>query len=635
MASEKKTSDSSLKEQLAQDFHDSKEAYRVFIDSLDDKEEMLLGRVVGTGKKADPGRVAEGSLAALIRERSARVTSQLPTGKVQAMTKKDRGKSALMNLILTRYVQPNANAQHDHLTKLRLWDHLSMVYGAMPMLYDFRVDNDYVGPDCWLIHPRNFFPQPGKHSIQDSDWAMVSTIVTVPWLEAKLESKAWDTKAIKKLLKMIEEGARPGAKDDSTRKTIRQEEQDGGVTGRISEVEIVTRYESGKDGHWITFCPDFDNMILRDMENPHKTGRIPIVMKYAMPLIDDIWGLGYFELGASLQRGVDTLVNMYLTGEKFRIAPPMKINLSQVTAHTIRLKPNAKWSVKSMDAVQPYNTSPQGVQGFQAAYGFMKSAMLNQNGTTDTSVNQEQSGNPSFGKTPEALKQQALRESTLDAQDRFYMEKAIEELYEGFVCLIANKSEKPIDFLIFEEEIRQLVENGMEDVVELYESSYMATEDVEEGEPVYELTGEGAARVVAPRDKIKGKYKYIIDAGTTMAKDDIKELENLIGLADITFNPGMQQLLMTKGKGVDAEEFLKKLYIKAGITDWEKIITDAPQPQQDPAMQEQQVAQEQAMQEQMAQEQAMQQQMMAQQQMQQQQFIDPQVQAVAQQILGQ
>jgi hypothetical protein len=68
----------------------------------------------------------------------------------------DIGKAAFMDILRQKWIYPNANAQHNFVEKLNMWQFYSSVYGYMPMFYDWNVaSNGYVGPDCWLWNPRN------------------------------------------------------------------------------------------------------------------------------------------------------------------------------------------------------------------------------------------------------------------------------------------------------------------------------------------------------------------------------------------------------------------------------------------------------------------------------------------------
>jgi len=105
--------------------------------TLWDKVEKLahnqLNDAVSGGAKS---RVFDPKLMTLALERSFRVMAQLPTGKVRGVSKDDIGASKLKNLIIDKYVIPNANAQFDFLTKLRMVDLYSNIYGNFFVLVD-------------------------------------------------------------------------------------------------------------------------------------------------------------------------------------------------------------------------------------------------------------------------------------------------------------------------------------------------------------------------------------------------------------------------------------------------------------------------------------------------------------------
>lgn len=221
-----------------------------------------------------------------------------------------------------------------------------------------------------------------------------------------------------------------------------------------------------------------------------------------------------------------------------------------------------------------------------------------------------------FGKTPQALKMLESRENARDTWDRFMHEKASEELYEGMVNLLCVKMEKPIDFNLFEEDIRSLGKDfpGME---------------------VYS-DGKTGKITLAKKDLNSNHgYRYLIDANSSMRQDDEAQLESLMQLLNIRMSaPDLEMLLNQGQKTWDLAEHIKKIFLASGIQDPEQILKDIDQQamggQADPMMQEQ-MMQEQAMQEEMMmQQQAQQQQLMEQ----ASQFQDPDVLAAAQQLLG-
>lgn len=569
--------DNTLEGQLANEYHEAKEALRPLEQGFNEKESILVSKLADTMTPGFKSRVTDSKLSTIILERAARVMAQVPTGKVQALTKADAGKSALMNLFLTRYIIPNSNAQFDHLTKLRLWDLYSMVYGVMPVLYDYSITDTYIGPDFWIIPIRDWLPQPGKLSIQDSDHCFVRTRVSVSWLEG-LNRDTWDGEVLDYVIREAKKGGKSKTEQDQRQRSVvenMREESVPGGKGEAAQVELLTKYEAGEDGHWTSFFPDYDNRVGRDIENPHQNGKIPIRLKHCFPLIDSIYGLGDFERGKTLQFAMDSLINLYMDGVKMSIFPPTLLQEGGYIASTIKYQPGAKWVIKGPNAVDQLKISPQGLSTFQNTYGFLTSALQSQNGTSDTQVGSADSADSQFGRTPQALKMLAQRESTRDNWDRFMMEKAVEGLYEEMINLVSTNQEKPVDLHIFEAEIEQLKQAGLTDVMEVFES------------------GKAAKITMSKRGKhgIGGcEYKYILDASTTMQKDQEAEHQTLNEIIQaITAAPQLLQVIQQYGKNLDVGELFKRYIISSGVTDWEKIITD----QQQGTMSEGQMDQEQ------------------------------------------
>lgn len=533
----------------------------------DDKESMLMGTnraaLTGTTKS----QVNDNRLSTIVIERAARVMAQLPTGKVQALTMKDTGKNALMNLIVSRYIYPNARAQFDLLTKFRMWDVYSDVYGSMPMLVDYRIDDDYIGPDCYLTPIRGFGPQPGRISTSDSDYAFIDTWVSVGWLKKRNKS-FW-----KNLDYIIREAARGGkAKNDLDyqRRTLNERNLypnvDGGK-GNTAMVRLTTRYERDR---WVTCAPDYDFKVVRDIENPQHNNRIPIVMKHCFPLLDSIIGLGEFERGKTIQFAMNSLINLYLDGVKMSIFPPIMVDANGVVPSSIRFNPGQKWLVTKPNAIQSFQVSPQGLNTFQSTYSFLISSLLNMAGTTDTSVTAQ--ADPGMGKTPDAIKMLSARESARDNWDRYMMEKAIEETMDIMVDMVASKQEKPIEFNLFEDEIKQ-IKRESPDVLEMLN--------------VYQSGKFGKAKIT---QKYIGdtKYKYFIDSGTSMKQDDDKMNQTAhMLLRTVLQSPVILSAMKASStpRTIDIGELMEVIVNTSGLPNANKIIVDlsgAGQETQDP-----------------------------------------------------
>ena len=534
--------------------------------SWDEKEALLMGRPKDVVSNNSKSQIFDPRLATIVFERASRVMSQHATGRVQALDQKsDRLKNHLLNLVLQKYIIPGADAQWDLLTKFRMWDIYSMVYGSMPGLITYRSDDDYTGPDFFLIPMRHMLPEANSVSIDDSNYCFVDNYVTRDWLERRPES-SW--KNIDKVLAEIgkdKSGTSKGSRGASYQSYNEQQNQDTthGGSGKYSLIHLRTRYERDR---WVTFCPEYpglkDNGIVRDIANPHGNNEIPVVMKHSFPLIDRFYGLGEFERGKTLQYALNSLINLYMDGVKMSIYPPLIYNANGVVPSSLKYHAGAKWIETAPNSIRNFLTSPQGTSTFNSTYQFLVAALLNQSGTTDTTVSD--ATDPGLGKTPAAVKFLQAREGARDNWDRFQMEKSVEKVMNQFVDLMVTKQEKPINMNLFEGEIEKL-----------------KAEFPEESEGIMDVfeSGKFAKLKVSGKD-IAGKYRFDIDSGTTLQKDEASEHESLTEiLTMLTKVPGVVDQIgsgtvQIGTKKIDAGELLKRWIITSGTEDWEKIVQD-------------------------------------------------------------
>jgi hypothetical protein len=210
------------------------------------------------------------------------------------------------------------------------------------------------------------------------------------------------------------------------------------------------------------------------------------------------------------------------------------------------------------NSIRPYNTNPQGLSTFQSTYQFLVGSILNQNGTTDTAANSDTTSDPGFGKTPQALKLLQARENTRDNWDRFMMEPAEEELYDGFVNLVSTKQPKPINLDLFDEEI-DLIKAVHPDVDEILKESDSGS----------------YAMLTVSKDNIGDtNYKYYIDANSTLRKDDAEQADALTNLLMVVAKiPGLNQELAKSGLKYNVGEHIKRIFAASGVEGYDKIVT--------------------------------------------------------------
>lgn len=530
--------------------------------SWKEKEAMLLGRNMDSVSNQSKSQVFDPRLSTIIIERMNRVMAQHATGKVRALDQaKDLLPTTILDLVLSRYIIPNADSQYDLLTKFKLQDFYSLAMGSYVSLVDYRIDNDYIGPDNWLVPLRHFFPE--ANAINDMNHCFIDTWVDRSWLEKRPKS-TW--KNIDKILAHLDENS---ADKENEQQTLSEEENRITPTkGKDSQkIHLRTRYVADQ---WTTYAVDAasieDDAICRDFANPQGNNEIPVVVKHAFPLMDRFYGLGEFERGKTLQYAINSLWNLYLDGLKMRIFPPMIVRNGKVVRSTLGYKPGARWEETEANSIRPWQTGSQSEQAFQSTYSTLIAAAMNMAGTTN--VTTADVVDPGMGKTPEAIKRMGARESSRDAWDRYLMEKTVEKTFNLMVDLLVKKQEKPINFDIFEGEIKKLQSLAPDQVgsmAEIFESKTYGKMKVDKG-----VLGGG-----------QHKYRFDIDAGTTGKKDQEQEhsaVTETLGL--LTKVPGALEEAKQTGKvrfgniTIDFGELMKRHIVTSSIQDWDRIVTE-------------------------------------------------------------
>ncbi len=559
--------------QLFRDWREDLDAHDDAIRNFDAYEAMHNGQTYDiTSRQTDNG-LTDNMTATIYLERAARVAGQLPEGEVKAFGKKDKGKALFMDILRQKWIYPNANAQRPFKTKMFLWQYGSSEYGYMPMHYDVNVlPNDKSVIDCWLWNPRMFIPQNGFITISEMDYAHALANKSPSFFEELLEGdNDFKQDKIKELLPRLKEGTiNPNGKRENT--TI------PGKSQSRRQILVATRYESGKNGRWITFLPDFGYAVIRDIKNPHKNGKIPFVIKPCIPSFDTFYGVGDFQRSMPMQFANDGLDNFYFQGIKINLFPPTVANAQTMIRHTMSPEPGAIWEVNgNVNDVKRLDTSTAGLSTYQNAKGMAKGALQSIAGTTDTRSNAETSSDPGFGKTPEALRMISARESTRDNQDRELLEQAMTELLDGMMSIVPIiKNKIPVD--MFADEIGDIVKAGHTDLEDIFKnakkSGLLTMRKSESGEQ---------ARLKIDASKFEGmEFRFELIANSTAKKTKEAQLQSMLDYLNFLgkMPNALQQFQDTTNKIPNWEKISAKYGELADIDGLDELFMEMPKPKE-------------------------------------------------------
>lgn len=556
------------------DFDEDLSAHDTAIENFDAFEAMHMGKTYDQKSRETKNGLTDSATATIYLERAARVAGKLPEGEMQAFGKKDYGKGLFMDILRTKWIYPNANAQRPFKTKMYMWQYGSSEYGYMPMYYDLNLSpSGYFGPDCWLWNPRNFIPQNGFITVEEMDYVHAIAYKSPTWFDDLLEedeSGGWKTDKIKALQEQIKNALKePDEKRDTLlgRNVNRQSAR---------QVQVVTRYESGDGGKWVTFLPEFGYTVIRSIKNPHKNGKIPFVIKPCIPTFDSFYGIGDFQRSMPMQFANDGLDNFYFQGIKINLFPPTIVNAQGVVRHTVRPgEAGTVWEEIIPNSIRKYEGSTAGLSTYQAAKGMAKGAIQSIAGTTDTRANAENSMDPGMGKTPQALSMIGEREDTRDGQDRDLLEEAMAQLIDGMMSLILIIPNKiPVD--LFANEIEEIIENGHTDLSDIFRVT-TATKLLK-----WRMSNSGnQIRLTIDPTKLRGlEYRFQLEAGSTAKKTKEQQLKAILDFLDFVgkMPNALAEYREATGKMPDYDYIFKQYGHLADIKGMDKMFTQAPLP---------------------------------------------------------
>lgn len=535
------------------EYNEAVKKQKEFVDTFNDLELIGAGRATYANDNTK-SRLNEGSLATTQIESAVRVTSPLPTGMIEPTSRTNRKAAWLMNKAIKDYVLPNCNSQFSHDTKIFLIDWYSRIYGDVFVLLKWVDNDDYTGPDYEIINPRHIYPKAGVTNLEQCPDFFHLVYVGRHELEkiAKKDNTSWVKSAVKKLLK--QEDAAPRQNQDqseiSSIDSVRETKQ-----GPIGEFALVTKYS--KNGEWETFARDFEEVgTLRKL-----TGKkMPILWKHTLPSITSIRSIGPVERGLSKQKSIEKSVNLFLDGGNMHIFPVRIFNELEKTSQ-LKFAPAAAWKLKYPNDYRTDRPDSSVLNNFLSMYQFLKASLLNNEGNTTTQISSSTKV-PQFGKTPKALAMQTQRESTFDHLDRRMLETFYTNLIRKFVEMIQEKQVSPMQFDIYNQDVKEALEMGV-----------ISETDI--SEPYDELTKKGSARLIIPKEEITGKFNYVINNDIQSTEKQSQQLEAVTTFVNMyTTNPNFQAMLAQKGKEIDIAELTERMLSLAGVDNIDEILID-------------------------------------------------------------
>jgi hypothetical protein len=378
-------------------------------------------------------------------------------------------------------------------------------------------------------------------------------------------------------------------------------------------IEVVTEYRKDR---WITFSPKH-NVLLRDIPNPYKHGKIPIVQLKYFPLSDDPWGESEVESVLPLWRAIQATINGFLDTMNIHMKPPLKIIEGLARMETIEWGPEAQWIINQENAVTEHVGSGEPLRYFQTTYSSLVAAFNTAMGDSSQGIGGVDPFNPD--KTATEINKQAAQQNVRDQDNQNALSDALKDMMSMWLSnnqqfLFANPDmSEYILKIIGEKDFAFFKRAGMADMVLDNESSQTIADAIlaQNGDvndlqmqelmnaaytpayPVVENPGEKDVEKLRIKPKMKiddtgteaeismvpedlnGTFNYVPDVKSMGAGADQEMQEARKQATDLLFNnQNVLALLQQEGKQPNASEILTEIFESSGTRDASRFFTD-------------------------------------------------------------
>lgn len=509
------------------------------------------------GTPSEYARISDGTTASLIRKTPKRVIQQLPTGVITSDDDND-WLPIVAEFILLNKIIPYANSDYDLIQKFWTTVENGLTIGGQAVYTPFLRHGNEFTTDASLVYWGDIFFQPGKKSFYDCDYFFmrsywqpetIDQIIAADKASAKAAKESgaeytstWDVPALKEAKKQIT------SKDD---KAKTRSEEKAGVDS--SGIEVVVGYQKGVGAIFYYGCPeDKSGIIIRRKKNKDPRGLPPVDYYYSDVDGSNPFGRSVIEIVGGMQNMIDADMRAYKFNRALGLAPPVLVYGNVDTTQAIyEANGIVDMGDDQKNRIEPLSVDTSAIANYPDIYALNKTqlyALFNTGG--DTTVSAE-IGNPGFGKTPAALKQQ---KEIMSAEDN-YIRKNFESFFE-------NWAETAVNVYFAERE-------GVE-VLQL---------DQKTADKLRKLISEGKLPegFVDDNNKIRIDYSsatpalhFRVDASTSKLNGQSEQLEALQLLLEIAATPALSQI-------VPAENLAacwNKIVINSGVEDPEDLQVD-------------------------------------------------------------
>jgi len=567
-------------------------------------------------------QVVDPRLSTTLIEKNARLLNAKLKGRLVPREGGDAVKARINNAILD-FQWDNASHGGSMLSKWSMMDMDARLYGSKFALVVWKVIKDNEG--VVKFEGNEFIPKdirdcgidPNCQNVKDARWFQLREWVAIEDLEKANKNKEGIEiyPGLAKLKEAVKNSSdRRDVEYESRLKQLKSLSDRMGDDDSFQIVEIVTEYRPDR---WITFAPKH-NVILRDIKNPYKHGKIPIVQLKYYPLGDDPLGESEVERVLPIWRAIQAVINAHLDGMNVRVFPPLKIMEGQARIETLIYGPGAPWIMNTPNAVTEMQFGPNALNEFQTDYSALVSAFNNAMG--DLSQNNSTVAPTETEKTATEIKHIAKQQNIRDEKNQTDLSEAISDCMKMWLVnnqqfLLSNPdNQEYILRIVGKEEFSYFKELGMDNmeitpeamaevksIIELSAQEGYELTDIDMNNliesaksPIYPVIenpnvkdpskykyhpklkvsekGDFAELSVVPED-LNGTYDYVPDIKSMSVGADIEYTQGLMQMFQMMVNQNIVGMLAQDGVKINMQDLLTNLFNQLGQKNAEQYFS--------------------------------------------------------------
>lgn len=407
--------------------------------------------------------VGDTTLAGLVRSIPRDSLQQLPIFGAKVNGSKESVQAQIASYILRRGVFNEDTFGKGILSTVQVGAEQALTHGYAPAMTATGSMFDEFGTTMRILHYSDCAPEPGIQDANESGYFFVSANLTKSRVykikEAALNNPntSWNVEALQLLCDMQPESRNYSIYQSDARKQ--------GISDNSPTFQFVTKYEVGKGGRFITFCPQLSEMPLRVIANKSKFGypRVQFLVIDPAPLSP--FGISRVRLASPSQN----LMNAYYANVTSMLIlnsdPPLSVRGR--FNKPVQLKRGARWEATDQNAKAELVTMDNGtLEHFPA----MAKQMSFQIQTVMGKINGAMSGGDNslgFSKTAPGVKQAVKYDDTAINQitnilENFLRQYALVAL-DTYLAEQTSENYDPmnpaLDTLILDDEAKNAINN--------------------------------------------------------------------------------------------------------------------------------------------------------------------------------